>query len=971
MKNKIRLSIIFFLLLTISLPSFAGVFKKPRILRVIKTEHFEILFCDESLNSAKMLADNCEKIYEEAFSKFQPSKPLHMPVVISPDSDDFSVSYSPRPYNRILIFENHGNRSDYYLNDALLNSFKREVYRAVSRSVKDSVWTFFSFLGDLLQPVALLNIPSGFIDGTAELMSSEEGTILPDQFALQILSQAKLDNRFPSWIEVAGARDVYPGDKLSHAACSAFTAFLQQAYGMDKFYEYWKECGSLHFFYFTTGIFYKIYGISISQAWEDFKKSIPLNGTYEDFLERDMITQNALTEAQSFFYSYTSCENKNIYWFDKNSMEIRMFPIEAKKSQKVMSASDVTNLSVSPDGDFLVLSLFTNGLFEGMKNARTWIYEIKSKKFVSKKIPAFDSILVKKSTGENVLVGFENQSPTLMLRTYSDIENPKSGMTLNTFSRNESPYSLCSLGPDRFAFLLKTQEGYFLVYRNLSSGDERTYRLPYPVSKLTFTGSRLFLTYINPDENSFSRTGFFTLDENFLPEKLFLQTVDFSGGVNVAAITDEKIIYVAHKSFEDSLTMVDLSELRFREADFESIEILKKTDIMPSPRLSKIETADDKPKFQLGEYEIHNFNIFKYLVHGSWLPFFPVANLGIDGYAIYPGLGLSFLTGADPFNIFSGVLSFSAGYWDYKSPTLDYTKEFCLTGVFTLTFLPIEITLGSSFQFSAEGEYDLNFLAEGKWSPGIGMSKNKLTFSASLFHQFTTDYTNKLTGEDVALKGWPKLSETFRDTFVQFGINYNTFRQVGFSPYQQKGIEFNGSFILDFSRLPGDGKLNELSSNAVRRVLVTAGLKIPRLIPLPDYETWIVTLPTNLTFDLYAFGGTKNEFNAELLLIGYEAQFGIPAVNIHLKRMGLWFGYHGNLNYNAAELPGLNFVELWNYYTNFSEAEYAHYFYLTAEAMLAPVFGTLTDCNLTLGLQAQYHPKKDVFKVAAKFNLKL
>ena len=148
-------------------------------------------------------------------------------------------------------------------------------------------------------------------------------------------------------------------------------------------------------------------------------------------------------------------------------------------------------------------------------------------------------------------------------------------------------------------------------------------------------------------------------------------------------------------------------------------------------------------------------------------------------------------------------------------------------------------------------------------------------------------------------------------------------------------------------------------------------MKIPRLIPLPDYETWIVTLPTNLTFDLYAFGGTKNEFNAELLLIGYEAQFGIPAVNIHLKRMGLWFGYHGNLNYNAAELPGLNFVELWNYYTNFSEAEYAHYFYLTAEAMLAPVFGTLTDCNLTLGLQAQYHPKKDVFKVAAKFNLKL
>ena len=968
MKNKIRYVLVF--LLAVALPSFAGVFKEPRLLRVIRTEHFEIMFCEESLEASKLIADNCEQIYDEAFSKFQPSKHLHMPVVISPDSDSFSVTYSPKPYNRILIFEKRGEMSDYYLNDQLLDSFKREVYKAVASSVKDSVWTFFSFLGDILQPVALLNIPSGFIDGTADVMASDTDSIIPDRFALQILSQAKLDNKFPSWIEVAGARDVHPGDKLSHVACSAFTAYLQQAYGMEKFYEYWKECGSLHFFYFTTGIFYKVYEISIAQAWDDFKKSIPVNGTYEDFLKREMLTQNALAEAQSFLYSHVVNGGNRIYWFDENAKEIRTFSLGAKKSQKVMAASDITNLSVSEDGDFLVLSLFTNGLFEGMKNAHTWIYDTGTKKFVSKKIPAFNSVLIKKSSGENVVVGLENEKQSLLLRAYSNMADPKSGETLCTFRRTETPYSLCPLGMDCLALLIKNPDGYFLVQRNLESGEEHTYKLPYPVSRLSLIDGKLFLTFICPEENSFSRTGFFTLDENLLPEKLFLQTVDFSGGVNVAALDGEKIIYVAHKSFEDSLAMVDKAELKFVETDFEAIENFPKQTECEDLSFTKYEDEKGKTKLKLADYDVHRFNIFKYMINGSWLPFFPVANLGIDGYSIYPGLGLSFLTGADPFNIFSGVLSFSAGYWDYKSPTLDYTDEFCLTGVFTLTFLPVEITLGSSFQFTTEGEYNLNFLAEGKWSPGIGMSKNKLTFSASLFHQFTTEYTNKLTGEDVALKGWPKLDETFRDTFVQFGINYNTFRQVGFSPYQQKGIEFNGSFIWDFSRLPGDGKLNELSSNAVRRVLVSAGLKVPRLIPLPDYETWIVTLPANFSFNLYAFGGTTDELVAELLLIGYEAQFGIPAVNIHLKRMGLWFGYHASLIFNAEELPGLNPVNLWNYYTDFSEADYKHYFYLTAEAMLAPVFGTLTDCNLTLGLQAQYHPNEDKFKVAAKFNMK-
>ena len=86
---------------------------------------------------------------------------------------------------------------------------------------------------------------------------------------------AKQNNKFPSWVDVSGAKDFYTQEDLELCATSAFSAYIMQRWGWNKFLEYWNECGKIHFFKLMPQIFEKVYKITLEQAWEEFKQSIP------------------------------------------------------------------------------------------------------------------------------------------------------------------------------------------------------------------------------------------------------------------------------------------------------------------------------------------------------------------------------------------------------------------------------------------------------------------------------------------------------------------------------------------------------------------------------------------------------------------------------------------------------------------------------------------------------------------------
>ena len=89
------LLLLFFLSMGMPQPMHAAnVLGRPRKMFLIKTEHFDIIYSKESEETALLLTENADRLYAEAEQSLCEKSPgllpksrLHMPVIISPDSD--------------------------------------------------------------------------------------------------------------------------------------------------------------------------------------------------------------------------------------------------------------------------------------------------------------------------------------------------------------------------------------------------------------------------------------------------------------------------------------------------------------------------------------------------------------------------------------------------------------------------------------------------------------------------------------------------------------------------------------------------------------------------------------------------------------------------------------------------------------------------------------------------------------------
>ena len=95
-----------------------------------------------------------------------------------------------------------------------------------------------------------------------------------DSFATQIIRQAKIEGSFQ------------PGNRRAKHETSillgrhpifwgAFSAYLQNAYGMDSYAEFWEEVGKLHFFGSLESIVAKVYGKNLRTFGMNLKILFP------------------------------------------------------------------------------------------------------------------------------------------------------------------------------------------------------------------------------------------------------------------------------------------------------------------------------------------------------------------------------------------------------------------------------------------------------------------------------------------------------------------------------------------------------------------------------------------------------------------------------------------------------------------------------------------------------------------------
>lgn len=452
---------------------FAGALSGYTDIKQFSTEFFDIIYPPESEQTAFLLGKHCDKLYAEICTELGAETDLHLPIVITPGQDSLNAYFTPIPYNRIVVYDTAVTASNTVsltvFEETLLSVLYHELVHAVSLNMKRGFVKFLGQMwGDYLNP-AMLQPTSLFTEGVAVALESHKGEgRLNDGFATQELLQSKIEGKFPAWRNVSGARDVFPGGTMPYIFGGAFTRWLRDTYGKEKYSQFLYEWNSFHFFKLSAGIFKKVYGVSLNAAWNEFQNSviIPENIFYpgeenSPYNYHELYTKKGL-------YSSLTASAKGLAWFNEYNSTVYLashkdsgensekkesiasdgvLPKDSaeKKLTERIKISSVTTLpglnriTFDATGEWLTLSRIKYNNQSSV--SEVYVYNTNSKKLI--KLPSVhlrEGTVLKLSNGNLYAVAVYTESQNSLIKFYKITISDKGNISLE--EENELTYIL-------------------------------------------------------------------------------------------------------------------------------------------------------------------------------------------------------------------------------------------------------------------------------------------------------------------------------------------------------------------------------------------------------------------------------------------------------------------------------------------------------------------------------------------------
>ena len=976
-------------------PVFSGEMSIPRTVKVVSTQYFDILFCAQNERTAVLLSQQADELYLKAKRTFDCTHDFRTIVVISPDSDTLSVQYTSSPYNRIVIFDSVGRvETGSYIN-GLLDLFYHEISRAVSQSVRSPAMDIVAnyFMGDAFQPIGLFQLPWSFLEGAVYAGDEENlSGLLQDNWNLQLLIQAKLEGKFPSLLQVSGAYDIYPVNKMDSIATAAFYAYVQQKWGIQKFGEYWQECGKLNLFKLDTGIFYKVYGQELKSAWEEFIDIIPLpDQSFEE--EKSGLFLPVDSDSN---YKFIVSTNYGLVWYDelKEEVDISVFYDYQKTRQLLFLANGVTNLTVSPCGRFLVISHVQGGIRQKFEQDVVRIYDLKNRRFLSQKYDMRDGAIVTLANGHYAVAGnsitdgfssvviYESQELNSLVGIKDSVSQQ---VYMRSFADGVTPYNIVALSAGNFACLIcKNNDWYVLLCKIAGESKEKIFTLARQQETLKIRNLRyadyaevsgkrsdrgtrycLLFDFVLQARLSFVRTGWIFLDADCVPYQTLITATDFYGGMGSGAMFNCNLYYASQKYNYSQLRFVNLNDIPLEDAD------LYYTDISFTKRWSRQDT------YSIIEQSFTKYSPFKYMRKGSFDFFMPVRDITLqDGVKKEPGLGVIFQTQSDPFDNNQLLLSAAKGFvpldftqlfnaskkeeQELKAKKIELSKDATFAVQFVNTSTPADITVASVFKFNTSGEYTWTGLSNVQFSLPLAMTFRRLLFN------FTGEFSASTTYWDVTqtelfpnLSGWPGLNKSYRMWQTSAGIAYSNIHQYGISPLKKLGIAAG-------TKVTAYWEWWEWEPFQINAGIYATG-EIPFLMPVQNYKNIILCLPTSVHAELFYTNGKAVDAYAQVLFFGMEIQNGFW--RLYFPRVALYGGYDIALEYDTAtvKLPDLRHPE--RFYEVFGHCYLNDSFYCVLNFGLTPVVGKFSKYKLESSLRFEKYLRSKEFKL--KFDIEI
>lgn len=849
---KKRLTSIFVFFICFSIFSHTGIMSGQKNIKINKTKYFDIIYPESSVQTAKILYENADSLYDELAEKFSLKNKFRLPVVISAEQDDFNAYFSCGPFNHIVIFDTVCTTSLAVFSEETLNTFRHELTHAITYNLRNDFWfDFDKIFGDIYNP-ALLTITQAWAEGaTVSIESDKNEGRLNSEFALQNLKQSKIEGKFPKYSEIQGAMDVFPAGNASYMFGGAFCGWLQKKYGMEKYAEFWYRSVNLKTLTYF-GCFKKVYGISIKEAWKDFYNELEVPEIPADPLENPWIKNVDFKNKISAFPTLTSCGN-TFFYYDKYKKTVNR--ADFKKSKILHKATDISRLSASKDGKFLVES-YSSSSYSVPKN-KVRIYDIQKKSFFYMNEKSLRDATIVFADGKYFLCAVKTSSAFSTLKIYElQLKKNKICGTELVFQKEfpieQQIFSLEGNCSGKLFYILKDKLDFSIAEFNLQTKTERIFKTPQ--KGIVFQGLNYFsdgkkqiLSFSFTKKGQPPRLGLLLLDENPI-FKLLSQ--DISGGIfNPVILQDGKAIFAANFYKGSKLFSAELSKVEFEE--FSALQEYPEnqsetTNSSAGEKFSNKNYLSSEQNTNSDEFfsTSKKFSAFKYSFSGPHGTFVPLgvtssyANKNISTLdSVWLPFGLTYVSSTPWTN---PIWYFSAGY---NFLTNSEAIKFSINGNSMTELFSYSGT--AQIEFDEKG-YKQTFgnLTFNSKIPLFGTSYVNFSDSGTVLEGRQSETSISKENEPKNLAGYFKVLRTTNDEFLYLSnsatVSFGNIHKSGFNYYDYSGIQIGATLENDFLSRADNLDINIRFNNISFSLLAKNSMLLPAtfeavLFPTDDY----------------------------------------------------------------------------------------------------------------------------------------
>ncbi len=816
--------------------SAVSIFEK---LYVIQTEYFDIIFPKSSEQSAQHVALHADSLYRKAADLLYVENLVRIPVVITQKTDELNAYFTLVPYSRIVLYDTPPQGNLDVFDDTILSVFYHELIHAVSlkNNIKNNI--FLDFFPPFFTSV---DMPPSMSEGVAVLAESMDGFgRLNSSESMHVVRQAKIEQKFPDWKDIAGSYSLYTDGSLPYIFGGAFMDYMYVTHGSQKLADFWTESSKINLTTYVQA-FKKIYGLSIDQAWTKFEASVvvpPLDESPINFFNNTKNQHDYLNIASSI---------DGIAWQDLYSNVVYYVPHNKDvPDAKALFTTDLkARLSFSKDGRYLTVSGTTG--FQSAKNSSK-VYDMNTNRFVHTQEGLRDSIIVQFSQEDSEsasfkglhfgLVGIETQGQVSSLVAYDFLSDTTSHPLFKvSFDYGTIVLNPVDVGNGKIIALIKKHGTWeFFVY-DYTTGIKKVFSpisevSPSDIDSLHAGDSMLYMS-LAMNANKQTSLAYISL-EDFMSDTITInvEQTQRSGGVFSPVVipsttTCETIAYIS-RFYEHRA----LSTMKNHSENTYTLEFTSKTD--------EKETESEHILYATAPY-----NPFDYMFNGMFIPFIGSANLIPFDTNISTGFSL----GASAYFLDPAERLLLGGGTGYDVLRESFTAT--LSSVFTEGYFTLNTEGYIELSQSSVQTGAAHFLASV--SIPLVSDYNRLTFANSLmyFYQQTTN--------DFLFEG-STLENAFTLAFSRARkTSESYYSMLGFSILNQVQIQkyFGSDIRMSNEILYGD--------------IIKVSAYLPWLLPFNNPSKFTVNFPFTLSMSKYFNFDASWGAEANVVLFSYDIQ---------------------------------------------------------------------------------------------------